>query len=111
MMSNSTGYGPRSPIFDGDERKFELWELKFLGYLRIKKLLDVINPIPLADGSLPNLDADKNADVYAELVQCLDDKSLTLIMRDAPNDGKLALNILREHYLGNSKQRVIALYT
>jgi hypothetical protein len=31
-MSNSTGYGPRSRYkFDGDERKYELWEVKFLG--------------------------------------------------------------------------------
>ena len=32
------GYGPKAAklfFFDGDESKYELWEEKFLGYLRI----------------------------------------------------------------------------
>ena len=46
-MSTSTGYGPSSNthwqnlLFDGDERKFELWEAKFLGYMKIKKLKNI----------------------------------------------------------------------
>ena len=32
-------------------------------------------------------------------------------MRDAANDGRKALGILREHYTGNSKPRIISLYT
>ena len=103
--ATSTGYGPRHSrlIFNGDELKYELWELKFLGYLKLNKLIDVINN--------DNPDADKNADVFAELVQCLDDRSLTLIARDAKDDGKKAIKILREHYLGKSKPRIISLYT
>ena len=103
--ATSTGYGPRHSrlIFNGDQLKYELWELKFLGYLKLNKLLDVINN--------DNPDADKNADVFAELVQCLDDRSLTLIARDAKDDGKKAIKILREHYLGKSKPRIISLYT
>jgi len=51
-MSNndqSTGYGPRMAagryarlIFDGDETKYESWEVKFLGYMRLLKLRDTI---------------------------------------------------------------------
>ena len=41
----------------------------------------------------------------------LDDRSLTLIIRDARNNGKLAMKILRDHYVGNSKSKIISLYT
>ena len=38
-----TGYGPRSRLyFDGNETHYELWEVKFLGYIKLQKLLDVI---------------------------------------------------------------------
>ena len=43
MATLATGYGPsRRLLFDGDEAKYELWEIKFLGYLRLHKLYDVI---------------------------------------------------------------------
>ena len=101
---NLTGHGPRSRlIFDGDGRRYKLWEAKFYGYLhtlKFKKELEKDVP-----------DAVKNADVYAELIQLLDDKSLALIMRDAKNDGKKALQILKEHYMSQGKPKVIALHT
>ena len=53
----------------------------------------------------------KNAAVYGEMVQFLDDRSLALINRDEKNDGIKALNILREHYLPRGKPKVMALYT
>jgi hypothetical protein len=49
-MDISTGYGPSTGgrynrlCFDGDERKYEQWEVKFLGYMRLRKLKDVIAP-------------------------------------------------------------------
>ena len=88
---NPTGYGPRHrlPEFDGEEGHYELWEVKFLDYMRLQKLYDVIIK---KDGEMaeqaPN--ADKLADAFAELVQCLDDKSLSLIIRDAKDDGRKA---------------------
>lgn len=104
-MSSLTGYGPRSRLyFDGDETKFELWEVKFLGYLRLQKLLPVLE---CQDGAV---NADKNADLFAELVQVLDDKSLNLVMRDAEKDGRKAIKILRDHYKGSSQPRIIGLY-
>ena len=57
---------------------------------------------------VPN--AGKNADVYAELIQLLNDRSLALIMRDAKDDGKKALQILKEHKMSQGKPKVIALY-
>ena len=39
MAQNSTGYGnQRSLCFNGDEAEFELWEVKFVLYLRLQKL-------------------------------------------------------------------------
>ena len=51
---NTRGYGPRCRLlFDGDESKYELWEVKFLGYLRTIKLHGVV------DAEVP--DAEKKA--------------------------------------------------
>ena len=61
-------------MFNGDETKYELWEIKFLGYMRLQKLHDVIVPGHEAP------DEAKNADAFAELVQCLDDRSLSLVI-------------------------------
>ena len=49
MTTTLTGYGPRNSrlIFDGDERMYEQWEVKFLGYLLLKKLSETIL-MPLA---------------------------------------------------------------
>lgn len=110
-MNSSTGYGPSSSrfarlIFDGDEEKYEQWEVKFLGYLRLQKLKDVI--LTPED---EEVDPDKNAEVFAEMIQFLDDKSLSLIMRDALDDGRKALKILRSYYASSSTPRVISLYT
>lgn len=103
---NSTGYGPSLKnrlIFSGEEDKYELWEVRFMGHLRGLNLWKV------AEGT--ETDEEKNAKVYSELVQMLDDKSLSLIIRDAKNKGKEALKILRDHYIGTSECRVISLYT
>lgn len=55
-------------------------------------------------------DEEKNSEAYAELVQVLDSKSLSLVMRDAERDGRKALEILRKHYVGKDKPRVVSLY-
>ena len=115
MTNTLTGYGPSDSrlIFDGDERKYELWEVKFLGYLRLKKLAEtILMPLaPDASEEATAADSVKNADAFAELIQYLDDRSLSLVIRDAANDGRKALGILREHYLSKGKPRVISLYT
>lgn len=77
-----------------------------MGYLRLQKLRDVM---VAPDGE--DVDPDRNAEAYAELIQFLDDKSLSLIMREAADDGRKALKILRNHYASSSTPRVISLYT
>ncbi|KAL2086590.1 hypothetical protein ACEWY4_017649 [Coilia grayii] len=111
---NSTGYGPRRAkstggkwerlVFDGDENKYELWEVKFLGHLRMLGLKETIQ-------SSDEVDQEKNEECYAELIQFLDDKSLSLVMHEATDDGRKALQILRCHYASQGKPRIIALYT
>ena len=56
-------------------------------------------------------DADEEVQAYSEIVQLLDDRSLSLVIRDANNVGRKALKILRDHYQGKSKPRVISWYT
>ena len=105
------GYGPRSSakiqrlVFDGDESKHELWKVRFLGYLQTLKLKKTILP------SEEEPDEGKNEECYAELIQLLDDTSLSLVMRDAAGDGRKALKILQDHYASQGKPRIIALYT
>ena len=110
--NNSTGYGTSMLqqsrysrlLFDGDEKKFEQWQIQFSGYMRLQKLKETILK-PVTD----EVDVSKNEEAFAELKQFLEDKSLSLVMRDAANDGRKALGILREHYAGTSKPRIISL--
>ena len=55
--------------------------------------------------------AAKNAEAFAKLVQRLDDRSLSLVIREAKDDGRKALAVLREHYQERGKPRIITLYT
>ena len=105
MANGQTGYGPAQRcIFDGDEEKYEHWECKMLAYMKLRKLKHVI--LPGAPAS-----AEKKEEAFSELVGMLDDRSLNLIMNDAKDDGRRALEILREHYAGRGKQRILSLST
>ena len=37
-------------------------------------------------------------------MQCLDDRSLSMIIREVKDKGRKALKVLREHYQGNGKK-------
>ena len=102
-----SGYGPPKNrlLFDGDEDSYELWETKFIAHLHLRDLAGVIDA---TDGT--EVDQVKNKKIYSELVLLLDDVSLSLVMRDAKDDGHKAMSILRAHYLGKSKPRIISLY-
>lgn len=102
--ANATGGKWQRLVFDGDENNYELWEVKFLGHMRQMGLKGTI----LSTG---DIDKEKNEECYAELIQFLDDKSLSLVMREATDDGRKALKILRSHYASQGKPRIIALYT
>ena len=101
---DSRGYGPGKALhFSGEVEKFELWSIKFKGYLRLNKLHKTLEEATTGDD-------EKNAELYATLVQVLDDKSLNLIIRDAADDGRKAFKILQDHYQGTSKPKIISLY-
>lgn len=53
---------------------------------------------------------EKNANMFTKLIQFLNDQSLSL-MRETPDNGRKALQILREHYLSKGKPKMISLYT
>ena len=110
---SASGYGPSvknrihrsKPIFNGNETNFEIFEVKFLSYLRLCGLYNV------TQNSNSENDDELNAEVFAELIQCLDDRSINLIIRDARDNGRKALEILSLHYRPKGKARVITLYT
>ena len=96
-------------FFDGDECKYELWEVKFLGHLRIQHLHQIVlSPTDQCD----DMDfIEKNVSVFTKLIRFLDVMSLSLVMRDARDNGRKALGILGEHYLSKGNLKVIFLYT
>ena len=108
MSGPLTGYGAAryQLVFDGDESKYELWETKMLAYMKLKGLKSVILP-ENADGVTTVATNDKKEEAFSELIFLLDERSQNLIMRDAKDDGRKALEILREHYAGHGKQRII----
>ena len=65
-----------------------------LGHFHLSGLKDTVLREPRTEVEMA-ADTKNNADAYAELILLLDDKSLSLVMRDAPNDGRRALQILR----------------
>ena len=80
----STGYGPRMKLmFTGDEQDYDIWEVRFLGYMALQGLKETILP------SSTTVDSTKNERAYAELVMLLDEKSLSMIMTDAMMAAKL----------------------
>lgn len=71
------------------KKNYELWETKFLGHMRLLGL----NATILNMGKDED-DEDKNEEAYAKLIQVLDDKSLSVVMREAADD-ETVLKILR----------------
>ena len=68
-------------LFDGDGEKCELFKAKLIGHLRRMRIHKMI--LPTNEGGDANVSDEDNAEVYAELIQCLDDVSLNLIFRYA----------------------------
>ncbi|KAL6461078.1 hypothetical protein MHYP_G00310440 [Metynnis hypsauchen] len=55
-------------------------------------------------------DDELNADAYCALAPLLDNVSLGLIFRDTENKGRESLQVLREHYIGRGRPRIVSLY-
>ena len=84
-------------FFDGDESKYKLWEMKFFRYLRIQHLHQIVL---LPTDQSNDIDfVEKNTTVFAELIQYLDDKNLSLVIKDAWDNGRKALTILTKSRL------------
>jgi len=62
----------------------------FLGHLQLLGLKAAILEEPGEDEDGED-DDQKNEEAYAELIEVLDDKSLSLIMREAADNGRKAL--------------------
>eukprot|EP00794_Sanderia_malayensis_P001265 gene1265-1395_t len=80
---SSTGYGSsnlwQSLAFDGNEKRFELWETKLLGYMKLKKLKH-------GCATHDKITAEVNETAFAEVIQFLDERALTLVVREAKSD-------------------------
>ena len=112
-MPTLTGFGPRRDneicwsrlLFNNNEEKYEIWKAKFLGYKQSLGLKDTILGVNLTG------EDKRNEEAYVEFVQFLYDKCLPLIMREATDNRRKALNILCSHYAGKGKPKVISLYS
>ena len=113
LNNHSTGYGPSASqrlYFTGDMNIYDIWETRFLAHLYTQNEL-------VHEAILPKGEADNHKDfeksnkrAFAELVQFIDERSLQLIMRDAKDNGREALRILRSHYVSTEKPRILTLY-
>ena len=91
-------------MFTGDEQYYDIWEVRFLGYMALQGLKETILQ------SSTTVDSTKNKKAYAEVVMLLDEQSLSMIMTDAIDDGRKALEILRDHYKCIGKHRILTLF-
>ena len=80
-MSTFRGYGPNVPLFTGDAEDFELWSVKFKGMIRLQNLNDTLEGTETTDFD------NKNAKLFAHLVNCFDDKSVGLNILIKESDG------------------------
>ena len=100
------GYGPgpdKKMHFEGDREDFKSWQTRMKLRLRKLKLANILNedqPDPV-----------KNLEVYMEIVEHIDDKSLRLIQDVAEDNGQLAWKILSETYLGTDEDRIFKVLT
>ena len=97
-------------LFDGNEENFEFWETKFLAYMNTLTPELKTTITKSAPAVATAADTALNGRAYSELIQFLDDKSLSLIIREAADDGRKALGILRKEYAGISKPKIVQLY-
>lgn len=78
-----------------------------MGYMLIK-LHNVIDPPASATFVA---EVNKNAEAFVEIIQSLENRSLSLVIRIAKNNRLQAFKILWVHYLSKGKPQVTSLYT
>ena len=118
--TNLSGYGPRIRLlFSGNAEDFDVWETRFIAHCSTKGLKHAVTIVTEIRKNAQNEDEvvvkepsdEEREKLYCELVQYIDTTSLQLVMRDAIDDGTKAINILRDHYKGTSKPRILNMYT
>ena len=75
-MASSTGYGPSSGSktrwdhlhFNGDERDYNLWEIRMLAYLSLKGLKTTVLPVTEGGINTFELDEAKDETAFSELI-------------------------------------------
>ena len=99
-------------MFDGRAEEYELWEERMLCCMHRVRLKETIlnepgGPLTAEERAK---DEELNADAYCSLAPLLDNVSLGLIFRDCKNKGRESLQVLREHYIGKGRPRIVSLY-
>ena len=93
---NFIGYVPQKqniipPKFLGsDKTDFSMWQVRFEGFLLKKGESEDVLDIK------KNISPTKNRQIYADIVEAIDDVSLALILTNARNNGQKAYKILED---------------
>lgn len=100
------------PTFDGRAEEYELWEERMLCCMHRVGLKDTILKEPGGPLTVEEQaeDGRLNADAYCAMVPLLDNVSLGLIFRETKNKGRESLQVLREHYIGKGRPRIVSMY-
>ena len=100
------------PMFNGRAEEYELWEERMLCCMHCVGLKETILKEPGRPLTVEEQAADDklNADAYCALAPLLDNVSLGLIFRDTKNKGRESLQVLREHYIGKGRPRIVSMY-
>ncbi|XP_023809695.1 uncharacterized protein LOC111947330 [Oryzias latipes] len=100
------------PTFDGRAEEYELWVERMLCCMHSAGLKQTILNEPAGPLSVEEQARDNklNADAYCALAPLLDNTSLGLIFRDTKDKGRESLKVLREHYIGKGRPRIVSLY-
>ena len=90
--------------FSGNEEDFAVWRERFEGFCFTKKLLNVLNGTDA--GTI-----EKKYELCANLVQCLDSRSILMLTNDCKGDGPKAWQLLRDqdHFNSTETPRVMNL--
>lgn len=108
----ATGGRIQWPTFDGRAEEYELWEERMLCCMHRAGLKETIlgEPAGPLTAEQQAQDDTLNADAYCTLAPLLDNTSLGLIFRDTKEKGRESLKVLREHYIGKGRPRIVSLY-
>ena len=88
--------------FSGEEDDFAYWSEKFEGYIHGKKLRQKL----LGDEAS---NADEEYNIWTEMVQCLDKRSIMMLKSECKGDGPEAWKRLQAHFSSSETPCVINL--